>query len=96
MGWTSRGTLLAAVVALAGAGGGTVRAQGDASAVVRMPLDAFKKELDAGHLLVIDVRGAENYRAGHIPGALHVPLSAWTENLPKLKASKKPIVAYCA
>jgi hydroxyacylglutathione hydrolase len=85
---------LVAVIALASAG--AARAQGDSTTVARVSLEAFKKDLDAGRILVIDVRGAETYRAGHIPGALHVPLSAWAEHLPKLKASKKPIVAYCA
>ena len=61
-----------------------------------MKLEEFKKELDQDKLLVIDVRGAEAYRVGHIPGAINVPLSTWSEHLARLKASKKPIVAYCA
>ena len=47
-------------------------------------------------VLVIDTRSAEQYAGGHIPGAINVPLSAWAEHLPRLKAAKKPIVAYCA
>lgn len=85
----------AAVVLLAMAGGTTAGAA-DLTAVPRIKLEAFKKEFDQDKVLVIDTRGAETYRAGHIPGAINVPLSAWAENLPRLKASKKPIVAYCA
>ena len=94
MSWRSRGATLVALIALQGVA--TVHADNDPATVPRVSLEDFKKELDAGKVLVIDVRGAETYRAGHIPGALHVPLSAWSEHLPKLKASKKPIVAYCA
>jgi rhodanese-related sulfurtransferase len=94
MSWRSRGATLVALIALQGVA--LVHADNDPAAVPRVSLADFKKELDAGKVLVIDVRGAETYRAGHIPGALHVPLSAWSEHLPKLKASKKPIVAYCA
>ena len=93
-----RSTRMGAAIAvlLAMAGGTTARAQGDLGAVPRMKLEDFKKELDQDKLLVIDTRGPEAYRAGHIPGSINVPLSAWAENLPRLKASKKPIVAYCA
>lgn len=86
----------AVVVLLAMAGGTTARAAGDIAAVPRIKLADFKKDLDQDKLLVIDTRGPEAYRAGHIPGSINVPLSAWAEHLPRLKASKKPIVAYCA
>ena len=97
MTWRSTRAALVALVGLVGlAGAAAAHAQGDPTPVARISLDDFKKELDAKRILVIDVRGAETYRAGHIPGALHVPLSAWAEHLAQLKASKKPIVAYCA
>jgi rhodanese-related sulfurtransferase len=94
MAWRSTRAALVALIALAGAA--AAHAQGGPTEVARISLDDFKKELDAKRILVIDVRGAETYRAGHIPGALHVPLSAWAEHIAQLKASKKPIVAYCA
>jgi 3-mercaptopyruvate sulfurtransferase SseA len=62
----------------------------------RITLAEFKKDLDAGKLYVIDVRSAESYRSGHLPGAISVPLSAINQRLAELKAVKKPIVAYCA
>ena len=94
MAWRSTRAALVALIALAGVA--AARAQGDPTAVARISLEDFKKELDAKRILVIDVRGAETYRAGHIPGALHVPLSAWADHIAQLKASRKPIVAYCA
>lgn len=86
----------AVAVLLTLTGGATARAQGDLATVPRIKLEDFKKEFDQDKLLVIDTRGPEAYRAGHIPGSINVPLAAWAENLARLKASKKPIVAYCA
>jgi rhodanese-related sulfurtransferase len=40
------------------------------------------------------VRPEPEYRAGHIPGAQSVPLSALTSLAPKLPR-RRPIVAYC-
>ena len=52
------------------------------------------KRVREGAVTVLDVRPAEEYRAGHIPGALSVPLGQLQElisNLPK----KQEVVAYC-
>ena len=62
----------------------------------RIKLEDFKKDVDAGRLYVIDVRSGEAYGAGHIPGAVSVPLSVIGQRMAELKAVKKPIVAYCA
>ncbi len=43
---------------------------------------------------VIDVRPVEEYQAGHIPGALSVPLKELESRLAEL-SKKKEIVAYC-
>src|SRR3990172_8914218 len=45
-------------------------------------------------LAVIDARPPEEYRAGHIPGALSVPLEQLEERIRVLPA-RKEIVAYC-
>lgn len=91
-------SLRAALVALIVIAGGfpTRAADGDLSTVPRISLAEFKKQHDQDKALVIDTRSAESYRGGHIPGALNVPLSAWNQHLPRLKATRKPIVAYCA
>jgi rhodanese-related sulfurtransferase len=34
---------------------------------------AAKEEIDGGEVVLIDVRDAERYEAGHLPGALNVP-----------------------
>ena len=45
-------------------------------------------------VLVLDVRPGEEYRAGHIPGALSVPLSELRRRLRELPTDAE-IVAYC-
>jgi rhodanese-related sulfurtransferase len=47
-----------------------------------------------GEAVVLDVRPPEEYRAGHIPGALSVPIAALKERLKDLPANRE-IVAYC-
>lgn len=47
--------------------------------------------------LIIDVRTAEEYIKGHIPGALHLPLSELADNLEKLVPDKNTkLIFYCA
>jgi rhodanese-related sulfurtransferase len=48
----------------------------------------------AGQVTVIDVRPAEEYAAGHIPGAVSVPLAELPDRLADLPADTA-IVAYC-
>jgi rhodanese-related sulfurtransferase len=45
-------------------------------------------------VLVLDVRPAEEYAAGHIPGAVSVPLAELPARLDTLPAGTE-IVAYC-
>lgn len=47
-----------------------------------------------GEVIVLDVRPAQEYRAGHIPGARSVPLSELKRQLAQLPKSRE-IVAYC-
>ncbi len=47
-----------------------------------------------GDVIVIDVREADAYIAGHIEGALHIPLSYIAGEVPYLRKGK-PIVTYC-
>jgi len=56
--------------------------------------DELLRRVRAGDVTVIDVRPREEYLAGHIPGALSVPLSdikARLRELPK----RRDVVAYC-
>ena len=46
--------------------------------------------------LIIDVRSAEEYAEGHVPGAINIAHSEMADNLDKILAHKnKPVVVYC-
>jgi rhodanese-related sulfurtransferase len=66
----------------------------DRDALEAVGATALMQRLSDGSVVVLDVRPEEEYRAGHIPGALSVPvdtLEAALQTLPK----DREIVAYC-
>ncbi len=63
----------------------------------------FKKLVAAKNVVVVDTRHEDAFEAGHIPGALLLPLEGamtWPEEyektVAKLIATRKPVVTYCA
>ncbi len=53
------------------------------------------KELDQKKgMMLLDVRTDKEYEAGHIPGAVHVPLAEIGDKVKKLKKDKE-LVVYC-
>jgi rhodanese-related sulfurtransferase len=52
------------------------------------------KRLRAGAVILVDVRPAEEFRAGHIAGAVSIPLDGLDKALRRLPRGKE-IVAYC-
>jgi len=56
--------------------------------------DELLRRVRAGEVTLIDVRPASEYRAGHIPGALSIPLSELKARLEALPRNRE-IVAYC-
>lgn len=54
-------------------------------------------KLDAGeNLLILDVREADEFKAGHIEGAVNVPIRSLMKNLSQLPKDKAaPIVVVC-
>jgi rhodanese-related sulfurtransferase len=56
--------------------------------------DALIKRVKRGEVTVLDVRPVEEYEAGHIPGAVSIPVAALKRRLAKLSKSRE-IVAYC-
>lgn len=88
-------TIAAAVASSPGAAtAGTQYANPD-QAARRISLAEFKKLHDAGDVVVIDVRGADAYRRGHVPGALSVPLDTVAARATEWKTATRPIVTYC-
>ncbi|TCO51268.1 rhodanese-related sulfurtransferase [Kribbella antiqua] len=56
--------------------------------------DELLLRLEAGGVTLVDVRPVEEYAAGHIPGAVSIPLDDLAERIASLPADST-IVAYC-
>ncbi len=56
--------------------------------------DTLMRRAREGEVTVLDVRPPEEYRAGHIPGAVSIPLSELERRLAELPADRE-VVAYC-
>ena len=56
--------------------------------------DELLRRVRDGEVTVLDVRPVEEFRAGHIPGALSVPLSELRKRIAELPR-RREIVAYC-
>jgi hydroxyacylglutathione hydrolase len=57
------------------------------------PSDAAER-FRRGEVALLDVRGHREYEAGHIPGALHIPLGSLPARIGELPP--KPIAVHCA
>jgi rhodanese-related sulfurtransferase len=55
-------------------------------------LNALDEALDAGELIVVDVREPHEYAAGHIPDSVSLPLSTFD---PADLPTEKPVVLVC-
>jgi rhodanese-related sulfurtransferase/DNA-binding MarR family transcriptional regulator len=60
------------------------------------PIDRrlLMRRMRAGEITVLDVRPTEEYRAGHIPGAVSLPLKELEKRLKSLPRNRE-VVAYC-
>jgi 3-mercaptopyruvate sulfurtransferase SseA len=66
-----------------------------ADGVRRITVEELRAALEKGSAIVVDVRGEDSYKAGHIKGALWIPINeiaGRTKELPK----DKLIVTYCS
>lgn len=66
----------------------------DADPLEPVDQEELLRRLDTGDVLLIDVRPAPEYRAGHLPGAISVPLPELRDRLPDLPADRE-VIAYC-
>jgi rhodanese-related sulfurtransferase len=67
---------------------------GDRSAVETLTADELAERVERGRVVVLDVRPALEYAAGHIPGARSIPIEELPVALSDLPRSRE-IVAYC-
>ncbi|SET45847.1 metalloregulator ArsR/SmtB family transcription factor [Paenibacillus sp. NFR01] len=67
---------------------------GPLSEVEGVTLEELKERLDSGEVVLLDVRPKDEYEAGHIPGAVSIPIRELADRLATLPR-KTRIVAYC-
>lgn len=60
----------------------------------QMTRDELRARAQAGDVLVLDVRPLEEYLAGHIPGALSIPVGELSERIGELPQDAQ-VVVYC-
>jgi hydroxyacylglutathione hydrolase len=66
---------------------------GNLETVAQIDPQSLEKHTD-GDIQVIDVRSPEEWRRGHLPGAIHIPLALLPDRIGELDASV-PIVMQC-
>ncbi|MCB1871655.1 MAG: metalloregulator ArsR/SmtB family transcription factor [Gammaproteobacteria bacterium] len=59
-----------------------------------VPAGELLKRASAGLVTVLDVRPAEEYMSGHLPGAINIPFAELKKRLHEVERDKE-IVAYC-
>lgn len=67
---------------------------GAEASVRRITAVELREAIDSGQAAVIDVRDLDSYAAGHIAGAMHIPLSFIESQVPYLPRDKM-LVTYC-
>ena len=67
---------------------------GDRGALATMTRDQLRARLREGDVVVLDVRPEPEYSAGHIPGAISVPIGALEARLGQIPTGAD-VVAYC-
>jgi phage shock protein E len=53
------------------------------------------RELVARGALLLDVRTSAEYREGHVPNALNVPVQELPQRLGEVGPTTRPVVVYC-
>ncbi len=64
--------------------------------VPRISIDELKALMDKKGVLVIDVRDASAFEAGHVPGAINIDYVDMPQRAPDYVKEARPIVTYCA
>ena len=67
---------------------------GDKDALEPIPAGELLKRAKKGLVTVLDVRPPEEFAAGHLPGAVNIPIDKLESGLAKL-SKQREVVAYC-
>ena len=94
-GWRAGGAALGAVAAVLAGGGAAQAGHDSAPTVPVVRSDYVKALLDAREpVVLVDFRRASEYRAGHLPGAISVPLSELDRRYREIPATAR-LILYC-
>jgi predicted sulfurtransferase len=64
--------------------------------VPRVKVEDAKSAFDKGEAIIVDVRSAQAYAAGHAAGAISIPLAEFENNIDGLSLDKDQwIITYC-
>ena len=88
--------MLAAACLALGLPAAAMQADDIASSKLRVAWTEFKALYDSNKAVVVDVRSAEAFEGGHIPGARSIPLDKVAAHADELKKLNRPILVYCA
>jgi len=66
----------------------------DPDALEAVGMETLNRRVQEGEVIVLDVRPPDEYAAGHIPGAVSIPIGELEQRLQELPAGQE-IVAYC-
>lgn len=67
---------------------------GERESMEPVKADELARRVRSGEVTVIDVRPEEEYRAGHLPGAISLPIERLADGLDQIP-KRKEVVAYC-
>jgi rhodanese-related sulfurtransferase len=60
-----------------------------------IPFDEVRQRLSAGTITLIDVREPDEFAAGHVPGAVNMPMSTFNPAAMPASTPDKPVVVMC-
>ena len=64
--------------------------------VPRISVEDAKAAVDGSEAVIVDVRSAESFSAGHIAGAISIPLAEFETNISNIALEKDQwIITYC-
>lgn len=66
---------------------------GDRASLERITRDELARRLRSGDVVVLDVRPVPEYDAGHLPGAISIPIDELQQRMREVRGAQ--IVAYC-
>jgi hydroxyacylglutathione hydrolase len=67
---------------------------GEMETVQQLDTQQLRKLTDKSEVQLVDVRGPDEWRRGHLPGAIHIPLASLPERMEELDPSM-PVVLQC-